>query len=307
MKTKGTYKSVCCLFFFCSFLHFSIAQPTAEELLNEKANQLQQEYDEILDLKFVGGGDFNTISNNSESTNTANLSLGFYLRREFSKGQTIILKDIELDIGFNIASTADTLYNRLGSRDFGNFILNPINQKQSARVDIYSHFKSGENSALPDWFTRVIEGSFLRFYASNNVLVNSTAANNEDAQFTALNFKWGLFHEFMPNNVARKENISILLGFAYSMRGVYGDIVQNNKEELMAITDSTKNTFHGLDMVFSAKFNDFRVEFIVPFIHDGGTEILGLTNTQFLTSFRFLGGFNIGSKSNPLVSDNNTF
>jgi len=299
------YKSICCILSSCLFVFGSIAQSTPESKLNEKALQLQKEYDEIMDLKFVGGGDFNTISNNSESTNTANLSLGFYLRRQFSKNETIILKDIELDIGFNIASTADTLYNRLGSRDFGNFILNPINQKQSARVDMYSHFKIGDKAVLPKWFTRVVEGSFLRFYASNNVLVNSTAATNEDAQFTALNFKWGLFHEFMPNNVARKENISILLGFAYAMRGVYGDIIQNDKGALMAITNSTKNTFHGLDMVFSAKFNDFRVEFIVPFIHDGGTEILGLTNTQFLTSFRFLGGFNIGSKSTPLVSDAN--
>ena len=286
MKAKVLFQSLV----FVLFATVSYSQDDQIEIYNREAINLKEEYDEIQDLKFVGGGDFNTISQNEQNLNSANLSVGFYYRRNFRKDATKLLRNIELDVGFNIASTSDTIVHVPGGRDFGNFILNPINQKQSARLDMYSFFKRPDSGFLKH-VNNVVEGVFLRFYGSSNYLESADLSTN----FTALHLKFGFFQEFMPNQLAQKENLSLMLGFAYTLRSIKGDIIQNDAADLIAITGSSKRNFNGLDMVFSAKLNDFRVEFIVPFIASGDTEIPGLTNTQFITQFRFIGGFNIGT------------
>ena len=150
---------------------------------------------------------------------------------------------------------------------------------------------------------------FARFYGSSNFLSYPNAPttglkDSIESQFTALQFKLGLFHEFLPDPVAQEENLSLMLGIAYTYRSVLGDIIQNDAEKLRRIINTDgKHGFHGMDLVFTAKMKDFRVEFILPFVFSNNKEVPGLTNTQFITSFRFLGGFDVGLKQEKKLHD----
>ena len=58
---------------------------------------------------------------------------------------------------------------------------------------------------------------------------------------------------------------------------------------------SNKSAYWGWDLVFGIKFNRIRAEFLVPFVNKGdGMSIKGLTDIQFATQVRFVGGFPLG-------------
>lgn len=250
-------------------------------------------------FNFVGGGDLNSVAQNGENAKAGNISLGLYLLREYPENAW--LKDLEIDFALNVASTVDS-FNLENQKSLGNYILNPINTRQSARLDFYSLFypkfrkKNGRNKERLG--SVLIDGAMMRFYASNANWVYK----GESVSTTSLQFRLGIFHEFLPDEIARINNSSVMLGAAYGFRSITGDIRANDEALLKEITNTTKSTYWGLDLIFSVKFNNIRGEFVIPFVKkDKNNSILGLTDTQFYTQVRFVGGFPLSLKNEKQV------
>ena len=251
---------------------------------------------EVKSFDFVGGGDLNSIRQSGESTTAGNISLGLYYLREFH--ETKFFRDIEIDLALNIATTADSFMINGDPRSFGNYILNPINTRQSARLDFYSLFKDPEGEQ--NLRSIIIDGAFLRFYGSNS----TWTFDQTPISTTAVHFKIGLFHEFLPDEVARKNNSSVMLGLAWSLRAIAGDMVANDKALLKEILNTEKSVYKGFDFVFGVKFNNIRGEFLLPLISNkGDLDIPGLTNSQFITQVRFIGGFPLGLNRSREIAD----
>jgi len=259
---------------------------------------------DIKAFNFVGGGDLNSISQNGGNATAGNISLGLHYIREFP--ENTIFSDIEVDFGINVSSTVDS-FSFVNERSFGNYILNPINSRQSARLDFYSVFhdvrkkdSNGKRTGKYEWYSLLFDGAFFRFFGSNALW----DFNGRQTHVTALHWKLGLFHELIPDRVARESNSSVLVGIAYGQRAITGDI----KDDLDLFEDlfgTRKTTYGGWDIVFSVKFNNIRAEFLIPIINsdDAGNSIRGLTDTQFITQVRFIGGFPLRLNSGQQLAD----
>ncbi len=249
--------------------------------------------EDIKKFDFVGGGDLNSVSNNGQESTAGNISLGLHMFRKFPKSK--LIKDIEVDFGINVSSTVDSFVTSSQDvRSFGNYILNPINSRQSARLDFYSLFnpkmkkdKDGSQTDQETLLSLLFDGIFFRFYGSNSLW----QIDNQSTHVTALHWKLGLFHELLPDAVARNSYSSVMVGIAGGQRAITGDIRAADSAMLESITGTTKGAYWGADLMFSVKFNNIRAEFIIPFINKGANSIRGLTDTQFISQVRFIGGF----------------
>ncbi len=286
------------LAFFClfSFLCAANAQDSTGDTIIIGDSEMRV-------FNFVGGGDLNSIAQGDDQMTAGNISVGLYMLREFQ--QTRFIRDIEIDFAINVSTTTDE-FSFDNPRSFGNYILNPINTRQSARLDFYSLFKPAYQKDDPSkekLQSILIDGGFMRFYGSNSTW-------NNDGQFvsaTALHFKVGIFHDFLPDDIGRSTNSSVMLGLAYGLRAITGDIRANDRQILQDIINTSKGTYWGLDVVFGVKFNNIRAEFIIPFVGKGGeTSVPGLTDTQFITQIRFVGGFPLAIDRNQNISNDNT-
>jgi len=253
---------------------------------------------------FVGGGDLNSLSNDGSQQNAGNISLGLHMIREFPDND--FFQNIEVDFGINISTTVDS-FTISEPRSFGNYILNPINSRQSARLDFYTlfepkHFKKGHKKEGKETPLSVLfDGAFFRFYGSNA----RWDLNGVSEHVTAIHWKLGLLHEFLPDRVALNSNSSVMAGFAIGQRAVTGDIKRDDGAILEQLVGSTKGAYWGLDLVFSVKFNNIRAEFIVPFVDKyEDVTVRGLTDTQFLTQVRFIGGFPLQLSDETSLSEN---
>lgn len=255
---------------------------------------------DLKEFNFVGGGDLNSIGQSSGNAKAGNISLGLYMLREYPENS--FLKDLEIDFALNVASTVDS-FNLDNKKSLGNYILNPINTSQSARLDFYSmfypkYYKTGKKKGKEKLLSVLIDGGFMRFYASNA----NWSYKGESVSTTSLQFRAGVFHEFLPDAVARLNNSSVMLGAAYGFRTITGDIRGNNERILEEVTGTTKSTYWGLDIVFSVKFNNIRGEFIIPFVKKyKDVSLAGLTDTQFYTQIRFIGGFPLQLKNSEAL------
>ncbi|MEM9819492.1 MAG: hypothetical protein AAF985_00410 [Bacteroidota bacterium] len=248
-------------------------------------------------IDFVGSGDIQKSISQGTDFN-ANTGVGVIFERCNGPGR--IIQSFELEGVINIASTVDSISASFkdaklqNSRDFGSYVLNPVSQRQSLYLNSNVYF--GELNFLT---REILSGVNVRLISSNNVW----AYRDSLANLGALAFRIGLFHEFVPARVRKgktktgdegRNKYSIILGLNYSYRGILGDIKSQKNDELREkILDSPQTSFHGLEMNFGFRLNNLRAEFQMPILNAQDQAIDGLTNTQFLFSIKFVGGFSL--------------
>lgn len=114
----------------------TVANKSELTLIKEWFNNLKYDTSEVKILKFVGGGDLNRIDREMQDITAGNVSLGCYFLREYPPERTSFIEDLEVDFAMNLASSVDSIKGFLNGRDFGNYILQPINSKYSARLNM---------------------------------------------------------------------------------------------------------------------------------------------------------------------------
>jgi len=270
---------------------------------------------DVVFIDFVGSGDIQKSISEGNDIN-ANTGLGVIFER-FSgvkNGNTFtvdkVIQSLELEGIINIATTADTIKSELDNnilqnrRDFGTYIINPISRRQSLFINSNVYFgyptKKDEKDKLSVFgtFSKVISGMNFRVISSNN----KWQYNDTITDLGVLAFRAGVFHEFIPDNYRLTEKgrsrYSLFLGANYAYRGIFGDISSLKNDNLRTnILGNTKKNFGGLEMNFGFRLNNLRAEFQMPMLKSKGDgHIEGLTDTQFLFSIRFVGGFSLKLK-----------
>ncbi|MEM6844654.1 MAG: hypothetical protein AAF632_20725 [Bacteroidota bacterium] len=248
-------------------------------------------------LDFVGSGDIQKSVSQGDNI-SANTGLGVIFER--FRGFEQLIQSFELEGTINIASTSDSIIaefdnNGLANRrDFGAYVLNPVSVNQSLFLNSNVYFGYPDETIFAE-VARWVSGINIRAITSNNVW----SYNDSIANLGALYFRIGLFHEFIPDNFRVKDDetefgrskYSIFFGLNYSYRGIIGDITADNNKELMQkVLGSTEKNFGGFEANFGFKLNNLRAEFQMPILVKENS-ISGLTNTQFIFSIKFIGGF----------------
>ncbi len=226
--------------------------------------------------------------------------------KEAHKRPIIGVKSFEIEAAINVASSLDTIsavFNddmRLTNRrEFGFFVLNPITTDQSLYLNTNVYLNPDGNHWL-NKVARIISGFNGRVIASNTVW---NVGDNENVNLGVLGYRFGVFHEFLPDNKIRDEDkkskYSVFIGFNIGYRGIFGDIVSDENDELRtSILGSDRTDFSGIEPNFGFRLQNIRAEFQMPFLFGSDKQsISGLTDTQFLFTIRFVGGF--GLKIDP--------
>lgn len=265
-------------------------------------------------IDFVGTGDIQkTISEGQDIQ--ANTGLGIVYER-VSDREDRPFQSLELDAFINIFTTADTLMGEFADgrlvnrRSFSSYVLNPISSRQSTYINANYYFgypkKDGEYTAFGK-FANYVSGVNARFIASNNVW-----QYNEDTirNIASLYARLGVFHEILPDNYRYDEKTgrvkySCTIGLNYSFRGLFGDLSSESNEIVREkFLGSSRRNFGGLELNFGFRLNNIRTEFQMPILSGkGNNAIEGLTNTQFLFSIKFVGGFGLKLNSEEASGD----
>ncbi|MDE3741176.1 hypothetical protein [Maribacter polysaccharolyticus] len=214
-------------------------------------------------------------------------------------------ESLDMEAYINVASSVDSLEailddgNVSNTRLFGNYVLNPVSSKQSVFINSDVYFNPELLWVKGGWITKWISGANFRINASN-VLWNFADEEVDKSRYAgAVNLRFGLFHEFLPNNkirdVKNRRKYSVRLGLNYTFRELTGDISSptNNliRNQFLGTTDTS---FSGIEPSFGFRLNNIIAEFSMPMIGGAGrNDVEGLTDTQFLFSIRFVGGFSI--------------
>lgn len=243
-------------------------------------------------ISFVGNGDLqNSISQDSKTQ--ANTGLGVFFSRTWNDKERIF-RSLEFDFIINVASTADSIKASIADgkvtnqRDFGSYIINPLNSKQATTFNFNLYFAETEKYNNLKWLISIINGFQLRFNASNSLWnYDSTSVN-----LSGFLLRIGLFHDFIPESIRLEKGYSIILGANYSFRGIFGDIrFAKNKEFRKTLLNTDRYKFSGFEANLGMRFKNVRAEVQIPMFKYPGVGVPGLTNTQFITSIRFVGGF----------------
>lgn len=258
-------------------------------------------------LDFVGSGDIQKSISKGDDI-SANTGIGIIFERYNSPKRYV--QSLEIDGYLNIASTTDSIQANikdgrfLNRRDFGSYVLNPISTKQSlyANSNIYFGYPDSGKQKYFSFFSKyVFSGINLRFIASNNVWVRGDSISN----LGVLYFRGGLFKEFIPDNYRLgkagtddegRSKYSIFLGLHYSYRKIIGDITGDKHVVLREqILGSRQQKFKGCEFNVGFRLNNIRVEFQMPILkkEKDYSSIEGLTDSQFLFSIKFVGGFGL--------------
>lgn len=254
----------------------------------------------ITNISFVGNGDIQkSLSENADIQANTGLGVVFFRLWEDSsdRKRSLLVQSIQFDFVVNVASTSDTIvgnYNNnilRNQRDFGSYILNPINSRQATYFD----FSAYTNNNIPwgkegkfNFFRNVLSGVNVRFIASNSVWQGQTASVN----LAGFMFRAGIFHDFIPDHVRIRKDYSATIGVSYTYRGILGDIRSSQYEDFrkqMIVSDRVR--YNGYELNLALKLRNIRAEVQIPALNYKNAEVIGLTGTQFITSIRFVGGF----------------
>ncbi|NUQ24553.1 MAG: hypothetical protein HUU34_11425 [Saprospiraceae bacterium] len=141
-----------------------------------------------------------TLSNlPSSNTIPPNLPSGNNKNKKNKMGKNPF-QDIEFSLKINVASTADTIFGKIDNatlsnrRDFGTYLLIPVNSKQAASVDFFGYFAHRRG------WTRLINGVNVNFTASNSIWKTDTTTSF----LAGVMLKAGVFYDFVPDQI-RKE------------------------------------------------------------------------------------------------------
>ncbi|MEW7280210.1 hypothetical protein ABW636_16590 [Aquimarina sp. 2201CG1-2-11] len=266
-------------------------------------------------IDFVGTANLQQNINEANEDVQGSAGLGVIFERYFlqtdEKGKlktddkNKLIESLDMEAYINVASSIDSLRAEVVSNEiinqrlFGTYILNPVSPKQSIFINTNIFFNPELEWRKGSWLTKLFSGANVRINASN-VLWNLNDGTTNLSRFAgAINFRFGLFHEFLPNDMIRddkfKRKYSVRLGLHYSSRHITGDISSESNDELRNRFLGTKDkNFSGLEPSFGFRLNNIIAEFTMPRI--GGSsksDIEGLTDTQFQFSIRFVGGFSL--------------
>jgi hypothetical protein len=258
-------------------------------------------------IDFVGSGDIQKSFSEGKEIN-ANTGLGIIFERYNNPSR--LIQSYEIEGTITIASTADTITANIQNnsvqnrRSFGTYILNPVSARQSLYVNSNVYF--GYPSEHPKFskLAAVVSGFNIRFISSNNIWKYKDTVTN----LGALALRVGFFHEFIPDNYRitseGKSKYSLYCGIYYTYRGIFGDLSFPSQDELRKkILGSSQTQFNGIETSFGFRLNNIRAEFQMPVLKSINNSIDGLTNSQFLFSLKFVGGFSL--KIEPTNSQNN--
>lgn len=242
-------------------------------------------------LNFVGDANIEN-SLNSGSDIAANTGIGLSLDR-FWFGETNIFRSFDLNLSINVASTTDTIFaevNSLGAvtnqRDFGSYLLTPRSTKQSATLSGSAYFNDFESDERDKKIFKYISGFMFEATGSNSNWVLESSNIN----LAALAVKLGIFHEFIPDHIRYHDGYSIILGLSRSWRTVLGDLsFESFKDTKLKLLNTDRTSFSGYEFTSKFRFKNVVAQVSIPIL--SGSEVPGLTGSQFITSISFVGGF----------------
>jgi hypothetical protein len=140
----------------------------------------------------------------------------------------------------------------------------------------------------------VISGANIRIITSNSVWKFKDTA----VHLGVLALRIGVFHEFLPDNIRFNDDgrteYSLFAGIHYTYRGIFGDLANTNNIGVKnQILGTTQKSYKGLEINFGFRLKNIRAEFQMPFLKGKDAPVDGLTDTQFLFSIKFIGGFGL--------------
>ncbi|WP_419211113.1 hypothetical protein ACNR9Q_10200 [Maribacter sp. X9] len=297
------------LLLFLTKSSFGQEEKDSIAILKSKLERTQKEFnllqestspEEKIHLDFVGTGNLQaSIADADEVQGSA--GLGVIYERFFGLKKPLF-RSYDIEAFINVASTVDTLKATLNDesqvtnqRLFGAYIINPISTKQSIYVNSNVYFNP-DGKMLFNKIAKFISGVNLRLISSNALWQFD---NNTNKNLGVLAFRYGVFHEFLPDDKIRdrdgKRKYSVFLGFNLTHRGIVGDLSSETNDDLRnSFLGTTDFEFSGIEPNFGFRLNNIIAEFTMPSL--GGSrksDIEGLTDTQFLFSIRFVGGFSL--------------
>lgn len=240
-----------------------------------------------INLSFVGSGNFQQTLL-SDAPMGAHAGIGMIFLRQWKNPKWI--SNLKLDLHINVAATSDSLIVRFkqsnisNRKEFGRYLLQPFNSQQASNFNLQLYFNSKKNAFLTSW----LHGISMKFYASNT----AWKYLDQEIDLSGIAFRAGIFHDFIPEKIRNKKAYSIMIGVDYSFRGLFGDLSSKENELIRkSVLGTTKTLFHGFEFHFGFQLKNIRAEVVVPVFKNNGNEVAGLTNTQFITALRFVGGF----------------
>lgn len=259
-------------------------------------------------IHFVGDGNIqNSLTNNS--TIQSSTGLGVIIHRDVPKPSASLISSYEFDITINVASSLDTVVakynNKLiqNAKDFGTSILIPRNSARAAQASFKGYFspQSKLRYRLLLSGIRLSAVGSARNWEAELWESEDSVGNRITVEAATMALKAGFFHDFVPNEIRMSKKYSVLLGFDFSMRWLFGDLddskafgpkIRNN------IFGKNDKHFFGVEPYIAIKLRNITAEVSIPYLDPFGSHIPGLTGAQFLTTIRFVGGFPVDLKSN---------
>ena len=241
-------------------------------------------------IEFVGSAEVQK-SISSKSDIPANAGIGLRYVRFFSEAtKPLGIFKIEADVAISIASSVDTitaLYdegnNISNAYSFGNSILLPLNSGQSLVLNSKAYILNPLGRMVI--FRNC--GIDLNFSASNRVWKVQNSTRNA----STINFNVGLFSEFVPES--RMNDFSITVGLAWTNRIIIGDVGHHLSENFRRdVLGSSRKWYSGIEPNLSIRLKDIRATASIPILFSSQkNSVSGLTNGQFVTTIKFVGGF----------------
>ena len=259
-------------------------------------------------IDFVGTANLQGNLNQANEELQGSAGLGVIFERYYLKDGQVggFFESLDMEAYINVASSVDSLKavtstsgEITNKRDFGSYILNPISSKQSVFINANLFFNPELNWQKGNWITKWISGANFRVNASNVLWNYESNDETIGINASAINLRFGIFHEFIPNDKIRDENnrrkYSVILGLNYTFRELAGDISSPTNDPLrLSFLGTTDTSYSGIEPSFGFRLNNIIAEFSMPMIGGESREdIDGLTDTQFLFSIRFVGGFSL--------------
>lgn len=307
---KPNFFIITILLLLIPLLNYSqeIASINTNNVKNSDYKQKSTIKEEKIHIDFVGTGNLQgSLSQGDDIKGSAGLGVIY----ERFRGDSIKydeellpikgIKSFEIEAIINVASTVDTTTVNLNNgqitnqRDFGSYILNPFSSKQSLFINSNVYLNPDGDYWL-NQIAKYISGLNFRVIASNSIWSTPEMGN---VNLGVIAYRIGIFHEFLPDDYIRtdekKSKYSVFLGLNMGYRGIFGDITSEANEEIRtSILGSDRTDFSGIELNFGFRLENIRAEFQMPFLSGSDkASINGLTDTQFLFTIRFVGGFSL--------------
>lgn len=288
MRNRSTYVLIFAIFILNVQNSFSQGLPntkidieTKAEANNEKDNEIKK----VFEITFVGEGNLQSSLTSGDKL-SPNTGLGVTLNRWFEDESKI--RQFSISLSISVANSFDTINAQLDNnlvsnqRDFGSFLLIPTNNKQSALLTSTFYFNRVNNK-----LAKVFSGASFTFLGARSIW----HLNSIDYHMAAVQWKLGVFHDFVPDKYRYQNGYSIIVGANFGGRYLLGDINYKANETARDQFINTKSkSFYAFEMYAQIKLRNIIAEVNLPLFFNSD-EVPGLTRSQLVTTIRFIGGF----------------